>query len=122
MNKLKKEIAQYALGPIESNSPEAVSCRYTFPAAFVGFSGHFPGHPVVPAFVQVMTAVALAEAWKSRPLQLSSVERAKFRIELRPDQEIHVRCRERETGEGPVFEADLTVTEGLAATFTIKFT
>jgi 3-hydroxyacyl-[acyl-carrier-protein] dehydratase len=121
MNRLRKEIIEAVLGPVEPITPDKAIGRYIFPQSFIGFDGHFPGYPVLPAFVQVLTAVAAIEEWKGCPLQLASVERAKFHIELRPDQEITVQCREFEVKGKTVVEANLTVAEGLAAVFLLHF-
>ena len=121
MNKLKKEIIEAAQGEIEMIGPDKAVGRYIFPQSFIGFDGHFPGYPVLPAYVQVLTAITVIEEWKGRPFQLASVERAKFHIELRPDQEITVQCREFEAKGKTAIEANLTVTEGLAAIFLMKF-
>jgi 3-hydroxyacyl-[acyl-carrier-protein] dehydratase len=121
MNKLKKEIIEAALGPIEAIAHDKAVRRYLFPQSFIGFAGHFPGYPVLPAYVQVLTAITVIEEWKGCPFQLASVERAKFHIELRPDQEITVQCREFETKGKTVIEANLTVAKGPAATFLMRF-
>jgi 3-hydroxyacyl-[acyl-carrier-protein] dehydratase len=121
MNRLKKEIINAILGPIEVVVPDRAIGRYLFPQSFIGFAGHFPGYPVLPAYVQVLSALTLIEEWKARPFQLASVERAKFHIELRPDQEIIVQCREFEAKGKTVIEANLTVSEGLAAVFIMHF-
>ncbi len=62
----------------------------------------------------------VAEKWKGRRLQLLTIEKAKFHIELRPDQEITVQCRECEAKGSPAFEVKLNAAEGLAASFVMK--
>ena len=121
MNKLKKEIIEAALGPIEVIAHDKAIGRYAFPQSFIGFAGHFPEYPVLPAYVQVLTVLTVIEEWKGGHLQLASVEKAKFHIELRPDQEITVQCREIEIKGKTVIEAILTVTEGIAAVFLMRF-
>jgi 3-hydroxyacyl-[acyl-carrier-protein] dehydratase len=121
MNRLKKEIIEASLGPVEVIAPDKVVGRYLFPQSFIGFAGHFPAYPVLPAYVQVLTAISVIEEWKGRLFQLASVERAKFHIELRPDQEITVQCREFEIKVNTVIEANLTVTEEIAAVFLMRF-
>lgn len=121
MNRLKQEIIKSALGPVEFIASEKAVGRYLFSQSFIGFAGHFPGYPVLPAYVQILTALTLIEEWKHHHLQLNSVEKAKFHIELRPDQEITVQCREFESKGNTVVEINLTVAEKLAATFLLKF-
>ena len=120
MNTLKTEIAQYAEGSIKITGPQKISRRYCFPPSFIGFSGHFPGYPVLPAFVEVMAAMAIVEESKGRPLALTSLERAKFHIEIRPGQAINIECREFGSEAEIAFEVNITATEGLAASFIMK--
>ena len=91
--------------------------RFLFPSDFVGFSGHFPGHPLLPAFAQVMVALHVVEKWKGSSPVMSSLERAKFRLEIHPDEEIFVEVREMKPG---TFDARVATAEGLAASFIIK--
>jgi 3-hydroxyacyl-[acyl-carrier-protein] dehydratase len=119
MSQLRKEISGGAQGEIEMVGPDKAIRRYCFPSRFIGFSGHFPGYPVLPAFVQVLLALTVIEGWKGRPFQLSAIEKAKFHIEIKPDQEMTVECREYKIKGISVIEAKLSVAEGLAAVFHI---
>lgn len=121
MNRLRQEISQSALGGIERIAPDRFARRYRFSSRFVGFDGHFPAYPVLPAFVQVLTAWIVAEEWKNNNLSIHSVEKAKFHIEIKPDQEIQVNCRELTIGDKSCFDVNLTVAEGLASNFLIRF-
>ena len=121
MNKIRKEIILSATSGIEESQPGMIKQRYRFRPDFIGFSGHFPGNPILPAFVQILTALTLTEIYKGRPLKAASVEKAKFRIPLQPDQEIEVTCRQLTVGELTGCDARLTVSEGLAASFRISF-
>ena len=121
MNKIRKEIISSATSSVEESQPGTIKQRYRFRPDFIGFSGHFPGNPILPAFVQILTALTLTEIYKGRPLKAASVEKAKFRIPLQPDQEIEVACRQRAVGKLSGCDARLTVSEGLAASFRISF-
>jgi 3-hydroxyacyl-[acyl-carrier-protein] dehydratase len=119
MNKLKQEIFEATQGEIKIVLPDKAIRRYCFPSDFIGFSGHFPEYPVLPAFVQVLSALMVIEEWKGQPLQLFTIEKAKFHIEVKPNQEMTVECREYEAKGVPAFEAKLSVAEGPAAVFYI---
>ena len=119
MSRLKKAIIEAAMGRVEVVESGRASGRYCFSDHFIGFSGHFPGYPILPAFVQVIMAITVIEEWKGRPFRLSSLEKAKFHIEIKPDWEIDVQCREYEVKGGPAVEVKLRVIEGLAASFTV---
>ena len=108
MNKIKKEIISSAVSRIEKSEADTIKQRYRFSPDFIGFAGHFPGNPILPAFVQILMALTLTEGHKGcRPLQ--------------PDQEIEVACRQRTAGELSGCDARLSVSEGLAASFRISF-
>jgi len=121
MNKIKKEIISSATSGIEESPPDTIKQRYRFSPDFIGFSGHFPGNPILPAFVQILMALTLTENYKGCPLKAAGVEKAKFRIPLQPDQEIEVSCRQRTADKLTGCDARLTVSEGLAASFRISF-
>jgi len=95
--------------------------RYRFSNDFIGFSGHFPGYPILPAFIQIMMACTLVEELKGRALELATIEKAKFLIEIGPEQEILVRIRERTIGARPGCEARLVVNDEVAASFRMSF-
>jgi 3-hydroxyacyl-[acyl-carrier-protein] dehydratase len=121
MNRVKQEIASSAVDEIKGSAPGTISRRYCFNRDFIGFSGHFPGYPILPAFVQILTALTLAEEQSGYPLELASVENAKFHIQLRPGQEIKVECKEKLVRGKPGCEARLMVAEGLASLFRMSF-
>jgi len=121
MNKIKKEIISSAVSRIEKSEADTIKQRYRFSPDFIGFAGHFPGNPILPAFVQILMALTLTEKHKGCRLKATSVEKAKFRIPLQPDQEIEVACRQRTAGELSGCDARLSVSEGLAASFRIFF-
>jgi len=120
MNKLEQAIAEAAVGPLEREGAQAASRLFRFQPDFLGYSGHFPGYPILPAIVQIMAALSVAGEWKGEPLELTAVKNAKFRIKLEPGQLIRVRCQETLAGAGSC-EARLSVGGEEAALFAIAF-
>lgn len=61
--------------------------RFLFPPDFIGFQGHFPNNPVLPAIAQICMARLL---WSRviAPVAALDIKTAKFREPLRPNQEI----------------------------------
>ena len=121
MNDMERAIRSAAVDAIEITPEGAARRHFRFPLEFKGFSGHFPGDPVLPALIQIMAAKTVAEDWKGRPLSVVSVERAKFHMRLRPNQEILIQCRDRTADGNPACEIRLEVAEGLAAAFVMTF-
>jgi 3-hydroxyacyl-[acyl-carrier-protein] dehydratase len=117
MDNLRSAIRSSASGPVRETEPGTFIRSYCFAPDFIGFSGHFPGYPILPAFVQVLTVLAMAEEVQGRRLQVLTLEKAKFQREVFPGQEIKVQYRERITPGKTKLEATLTVAENLAASF-----
>ena len=121
MHALKRAIITSAVGRIEELPADTVKQRYRFAPDFMGFSGHFPGYPILPAFIQILTAMTVIEQHRDCRLQVSSVQKAKFHIPLHPHQEIEVECQQRQVGNLPGCAARLRVSDGLASSFLIAF-
>ena len=119
MSSLTRAIRAGAVGEIRETGPGTVERSYRFPAEFPGFAGHFPGYPIVPAIVQLQAALCLAEDWLGAPLRLAAVENAKFLLQLRPQEEIMVECRERRRDGRLTCEARLRRGEEVAASFVL---
>ncbi|ALC16007.1 3-hydroxymyristoyl/3-hydroxydecanoyl-(acyl carrier protein) dehydratase [Desulfuromonas soudanensis] len=117
---IKRAIDAAALAAPRRQEGGELLGRYSFPADFPGFAGHFPGAPIVPAVVQIRTVQALFEMDGGRSTTLLGVENAKFLLQLQPEEEIEVSCRERSGGLEPVVEGKLKVQGALAASFVLR--
>jgi 3-hydroxyacyl-[acyl-carrier-protein] dehydratase len=121
MNKLRRAIVSSAIGEKTGDETNGITRRYRFKSNFLGFRGHFPGYPILPAFVQILTALTIIEEHKKCRLTLAAVEKAKFHLPILPDREIEVICNSRPVQNKSSYEARLTVTEGLASSFRFTF-
>ncbi len=119
MSDLKRAIAAAAVGAPEAGPGDATARRFRFDPGFLGFAGHFPGRPVLPAVAQFLAGVLVAEDRAGGLLHLAAVERAKFHRVLGPGEEVRVECRPR-GGDGAL---QVTVSAGgeLAAAFVLRF-
>lgn len=97
-SKLKRAIEAAAIDTVEGLGAASAAGTFRFAADFPGFAGHFPGHPVLPAVVQVLSAQLVVERWLGRPLVMQQLERAKFLRQVRPEESLRVVCRERKSG------------------------
>lgn len=106
------------------NDSLTVRQMFRFPSDFVGFAGHFPTEPILPAVAQISVGVFLAKMLYTPQLRenlvLTEVQRAKFMRKLGPEQAITALCRKR-AGQDHTFDASLTVDEGPASSFTLVF-
>jgi 3-hydroxyacyl-[acyl-carrier-protein] dehydratase len=122
MNALWREIRSSAAGDIERTGPDTVVRRYRFSPGFIGFSGHFPGNPILPAIVQVCAVVSLAEEDGGKALRLEAVRSAKFLSPIRPGEEVSILCRRRGDSGEEICDATLTVAGKTSAAFQLRWT
>ena len=78
---LEKMISQ----PEKKENQELMIGLY-FPSDFPAFQGHFPDNAILPAVVQVMSAVCILEKGLGEELQLKEIIKARFKEPVLPDQ------------------------------------
>jgi 3-hydroxyacyl-[acyl-carrier-protein] dehydratase len=120
MNALRRGIRASAAGEIARTGPETVARRYRFAPGFIGFSGHFPGDPILPAIVQVCAVVSLAEEESGKALRLAAVRSAKFLSPIRPDEDVWIRYRRRVEPGMHICDATLSVAGKTVAVFQLE--
>jgi 3-hydroxyacyl-[acyl-carrier-protein] dehydratase len=121
MNTLRNEILASVEGPVRRcEDDKEYELKYHFGADFPAFSGHFPGHPILPAFVQLLAGECALQIRMQRDMVLRHVKRAKFLKPIQPDQEITVRWHERSLDDGLQGIFTLLVDDEKAATFTVE--
>jgi 3-hydroxyacyl-[acyl-carrier-protein] dehydratase len=90
MSALLDAIKGSAIGPSQ-RAQDAITGNYRFSDDFLGFSGHFPGYPILPAVVQLAAALSLIEEQQGQ-VELVSIQNAKFLQEIRPGIPISITC------------------------------
>ena len=117
MSALKQAIRRAATDQARQENGTWVQ-RFHFPQHFVGFAGHFPDMPVLPAIAQLLAAACVMEAALGRGLRVASVSKAKFLAPIRPETDVRVEAAPRESD--PLTCAARLYTGGeLAASFTL---
>src|SRR5512140_2195980 len=110
MSALRKGIDASAVETLGGTGTETGARRYRFGPGFIGFSGHFPGNPILPAIVQIRAAVSIAEEEEGgKTLRLAAVRSAKFLAPIRPDEDVWIRVRRRVDPGMGIFDATLSV-------------
>ncbi len=122
MRTLREEIIACAGGQVrilEANQ----GCELTFHLDdnFTGFRGHFPGHPILPAFVQLMMAECAVRLHSARPWSLRRIERGKFLKPIGPNEPVTVCWQGQPRDEGLRGSFTLRVGAEKAAVFTLEF-
>lgn len=120
MNKILRGIAEAAQCAVSTDETGAIVGHYCFTDSFAGFAGHFPGHPILPAIVEILAVVSLVSEHTGCRQRLVTVEDAKFLNPVQPNQELIVHCRERTIKGKLLYDAQLKVGETTTATMLIE--
>lgn len=67
------------------------SADFLFPADFVGFAGHFPGNPILPAIVQLAVVRFLMERALGQGVVPAFYQKIKFKGQIRPGDLVTVK-------------------------------
>ena len=91
MSRLARQVRE-CMSDLGQADDGTLRARFSFPADFLGFQGHFPGEPVLPAVCEIQGALAMLEEWKSRRVELSEIMLAKFSAPVTCDEELVYAC------------------------------
>jgi len=90
---LRQALQNTARTKLVINGPDDGFRTFCPAADFIGFDGHFPGYPVLPAMLQIMFGVVVCEELCASKLKLKKLDKAKFMTQIQPGQAITVSCR-----------------------------
>ncbi len=92
MNFLGDEMEKSCLSWCNLSAAEEIKGegRFLFAADFIGFSGHFPKRPILPAVVQLAAVRYLAGRLLGKGVGLHSFRGGKFRDVILPEEEVSV--------------------------------
>ncbi|MFW6387277.1 MAG: hypothetical protein ACOC0G_01220 [Thermodesulfobacteriota bacterium] len=113
-----REAEVYASGIEQSGNARR---RFCFAPEFTGFSGHFPGMPILPAMLQILMAQMLAHQVLPSDAALAGVKRAKFARQLGPATVIEVELAWRFTLGQWICNATLRAQEKEASSMMLIF-
>jgi len=122
MRTLREEIlasADIQVPPVEAGGGPQVTFR--FRRDFTGFQGHFPGHPILPAFVQLLTGECALWLRSARSWRLRRILRSKFMKTVLPEDTVTVSWQEQPVDDGLRCSFTLLANGEKAAVFTLEF-
>jgi 3-hydroxyacyl-[acyl-carrier-protein] dehydratase len=100
---------------------EELTARFRFPEDFIGFQGHFPRNPVLPAVCEIELALAVVEAGKKRGVVLREIVFAKFSSPVTCNEEVVCSCSVRmEEGGAALVAASLNRDGAAVAGFKLR--
>lgn len=76
-----------------------VSADFQFAATFVGFQGHFPGNPILPAIFQLAAVRFLLERLLGQTIRPKLYNKIKFKGMIRPEDAVTITAVVRNGGE-----------------------
>jgi len=103
MRRIKQE-TEACLSGLVVKSP-TVSAEFLFPAAFIGFQGHFPGKPILPGACQLQSVLTTIEKGAGKAVVLKEVDRAKFVTPIFPDEPVTCTVEEVSAAGDATFKA-----------------
>lgn len=121
MDKLIDEIKKYTLGIVKNDLPSEIRGEFSFDRDFIGFSGHFPGYPILPAVLQLFLAQVLIEKQKGLKVRVTGIVKAKFLSEIRPDDRITVQCVDTAADETMVSKIKISCGEKQVSSFNLNY-
>jgi len=87
MNNVAEMIRTYARGPAQETD-RGWERTYVFAPDFVGFQGHFPGAPILPAIMQIMTIRQAVAEQTGENLRVARILRTKFMQTITADMPV----------------------------------
>ena len=108
---IRCEIEKTALADIDISGPDTGSQKFRPTADFVGFNGHFPGYPILPAMLQVLFGLLVSEKILGKKLILKKLDKAKFMAQIKPEETIAVSSKIVQTSSNETgIKAKVTIT------------
>lgn len=117
---LQKAIAEFQIGAYSDH--ECAQHQYAFPQHFLGFQGHFPEYPVLPAVIQCCLGINASSLLCKKNLCLVGISKAKYKQQLIPDMAFEVRAvyKKNTQPEDLHFSIKITAETGLIASFHLQ--
>ncbi|MBN2437196.1 MAG: hypothetical protein JXL20_01195 [Deltaproteobacteria bacterium] len=89
-----------------SGKESGIVAAVRFPGDSAWFSGHFPGNPIVPGVALIALAaeaVVERERGEGRFVAITGVRRVRFRLPVRPDDEVTLEATRMTNPKGPAY-------------------
>ena len=94
MNILAKEIKQ-CMSDLSKTDDGKLTAHFVFPEDFIGFQGHFPDRPVLPAVCEIQAVVVTLQARHEKRVRLKEIVLAKFFSPVSSGEELVLECQEQ---------------------------
>ncbi|MEA3334191.1 MAG: hypothetical protein U9Q58_11445 [Pseudomonadota bacterium] len=121
---MRQALLNTAQKELVTSEPDSGWQNFCPAADFIGFDGHFPGYPVLPAMLQVLLGIIVSEKLYGQKLTLQKLDKAKFMSQIQPGQTLTVACKitqpaTEEPKQAIKAKITITVAEKRAASMTL---
>ena len=113
---IEQVIVEECLLTVTVTDSGQVNGVFTFAPDFPAFAGHFPGQPVLPAVVQLAAVRFLAAKHLDMFLVPVSVNRAKFKALIGPEEPVTITIDLEQSGNDVAISFAIATAKGKAAT------
>ncbi len=107
---IRRKISKTAISKFSQTAPDSGSQTFQPTTDFAGFSGHFPGYPIMPAMLQVLFGVVVAEELYNGSLVLKKLDKAKFMVPIKPNDTLTIICHIRRPATDTAAEIKTEIT------------
>ena len=80
----------YNLNHLEKSDSGQVVAEIQAPPDSPWFSGHFPGHPILPGIAQLGMVFDVIRHFGSQDMKISHISRVRFKQMIRPDDPLRI--------------------------------
>jgi 3-hydroxyacyl-[acyl-carrier-protein] dehydratase len=91
LNPVEREL-ENILSPPREDPPGTLQSTAVFPETFGPFQGHFPGHPIVPGFVQVRLVLHMIAHNRPVAHRLARIRQCRFKSPVSPGEPLTIRA------------------------------
>ena len=105
---IEHSLVEKCLKKVIDTDHDEIKGVFVFPQDFPAFEGHFPGQPVLPAVVQLAAARLLAAKHLGRQLVPISVDRAKFKAMVGPNEPMTITISFDQSGNDVTISFSIT--------------
>lgn len=79
---------------------EKMTGKFSFPASFAGFQGHFENNPVLPGVCKIQAVLVMHEISVGERFRLKEVSQAKYFAPVTAEEEIIIHCESKADENG----------------------
>lgn len=118
MKTVQNDIKKFLISSWINKEQEKIIQTYIFKENFIGFKGHFPQNPILPAIIQILLAKICLQNLLKEKIKIKKIFKAKFLYPIKPNDKISLQC---EKADSPlIYNCNIIIKNKLVTTFKLK--